>query len=345
MGQHELAIWNMVSTCLYCCLIYFYREFRFSLFFPLSYIELLAYSIFVSFKLGIDCGSLYYVIAVIPSLYLFNIGAKRQTRNLFPCVIISSLAAIGIVALNCLHFDIKHDFYVNLYFFSMDFRKVHSMWALLIAALFLTYLSICIFSELRSTNKKNKIAEDNLNFEKNHDNLTKILNRRCINSLIKDSETDKMLNMTNFAISIFDIDHFKDVNDTYGHHIGDEVLIKVTELCQEETNKIENIEFARWGGEEFLILFKNISKNEISSKSYSNFLDGLRKKIESTPFVCGDIKINLTLTFGLSYSTETGKSEKLINLADQRLMHGKQSGRNRVVDSGDYYIMKKDVSR
>lgn len=345
MGQNELAIWNMVSTCFYSCLIFFYREFKFSLFFPISYIELLAYSIFVSFKMGTDCGTLYYVIAVIPSLYLFNIGTKRKFHNLFLCEIVSSFAALGIVALNCLHFDYVHNFYADYHFFRLDFYKIHSMWALLSAALFLTYLSICIFSELRTTSRKNKIAEDNLNFEKNHDILTKILNRRCINSLVKESEADKMLNMTNYAVSIFDIDHFKDVNDTYGHLIGDEVLIKISELCQEEINKFENIEFARWGGEEFLILFKNISEKDIAEKSLSKFLTGLRKKIEETPFICGDIKINLTLTFGISYSTETGKSEKLINLADQRLMHGKQSGRNRVVDSGEFYIMKKDVLR
>lgn len=154
-----------------------------------------------------------------------------------------------------------------------------------------------------------------------HDTLTKIYNRSFFLDKLNDEMTASSRYKIPFSLIIFDIDHFKKFNDTYGHLKGDEVLIGVCEIVNLNIRKTDV--FARWGGEEFVILLPHttIQKAEILAQN-------LRKLIEKISL---DKINNITASFGIS-EYEVGDTEKtLIEKADKCLYRAKANGRNQVV--------------
>jgi len=151
----------------------------------------------------------------------------------------------------------------------------------------------------------------------NIDPLTQIFNRRALLEKLK----DKNLYQTNYSIIMIDIDKFKDINDTYGHNIGDSVL---KELSQIVTTLIRDRDiFARWGGEEFLVLANNIKLSEVEK-----IAEKIRKNIEEFSFLYVG---HITVSLGASSPRKLGDSfELVLENADKALYQAKDLGRNRV---------------
>jgi len=160
------------------------------------------------------------------------------------------------------------------------------------------------------------------------DPLTKIFNRLKFND-----ELEKNLNYVkrykeNLSIIMFDIDHFKKVNDFYGHDIGDEVLKILTNLIKMNIRKTDV--FARWGGEEFILLVPKTNV-EIAFE----LAEKLRKLIEKTDFP--KVK-NVTCSFGVC-EYNNNSTEKFLKNVDLALYKAKENGRNQVI----VYSDKNDV--
>lgn len=154
-----------------------------------------------------------------------------------------------------------------------------------------------------------------------HDMLTKIYNRSFFLDKLDDELTYSSRYQVPFSIVIFDIDHFKRFNDTFGHLKGDEVLVAVCDIVKLNIRKTDI--FARWGGEEFVILLPNtpIDKAEVLAQN-------LRKLIETLSLV--DVE-SVTASFGIS-EYKAGDVEKTIfHRADEALYKAKENGRNQVV--------------
>ena len=134
-----------------------------------------------------------------------------------------------------------------------------------------------------------------------------------------------------FGIALADIDHFKSVNDSYGHDIGDQVLKCVADTFTKSLRSGDWV--ARWGGEEFLFLFHDVHQHAFEA------CDRCRVEIENTPFVNEDgLRIDLTVSFGVvnvldedSKSTGRVSIERMIENADVLLYDAKRAGRNRTV--------------
>ena len=127
-----------------------------------------------------------------------------------------------------------------------------------------------------------------------------------------------------FCIILADVDKFKRVNDTFGHHTGDFVLQELVTILKENVRLEDSI--ARWGGEEFLFLL-----NAANLDSGVLVAEKLRKAIEDHIFQYEDIIIPVTMTFGVSTSGKDLDIKNLINKADENLYKGKHSTRNCVV--------------
>lgn len=123
-----------------------------------------------------------------------------------------------------------------------------------------------------------------------------------------------------------DLDHFKSINDTYGHDVGDEVLKKVAETLK--TSVREGDVVCRWGGEEIMIALFGIDKEGASSKA-----EMLRKEIESLAFSNPDLKV--TASMGISSSIDILNFDELYKRADKALYEAKSGGRNQVVIYSD----------
>lgn len=154
----------------------------------------------------------------------------------------------------------------------------------------------------------------------NTDALTGLKNRRAsyeyINNLVADNVA--------FDIVMCDIDKFKSVNDTYGHDVGDQVLLGVTaELKRFFENNKSTV--CRWGGEEFLIISEHNNKLD-------DLLRNCKSQIARQNFNASDTTFFVTMTFGVaSNSLEMKNVDDFIKIADENLYKGKNSGRNVIV--------------
>ncbi|PLX69654.1 MAG: hypothetical protein C0603_01615 [Denitrovibrio sp.] len=149
------------------------------------------------------------------------------------------------------------------------------------------------------------------------DPLTSVFNRRYFDEkLMSYFESNEI-----FSMILIDIDHFKKVNDTYGHDEGDRVLIELTQLLSANIRETDFL--ARWGGEEFSIVLKNSDK-----KSVVDIADKLRKITEQYDF---GFKKNITCSFGIAIREEGEEIDPVFKRADNALYEAKKQGRNRVV--------------
>lgn len=158
-----------------------------------------------------------------------------------------------------------------------------------------------------------------------YDDLTGSCNRRCFKSKITDYISGYHENTDIFSIALFDIDYFKQINDTYGHDIGDEVLRQFSLICEERVTKRDL--FARLGGDEFVMVLVNTKA--LQAQIILNELLRSICKIEIT--TSSDI-VRLTSSIGVAeVSKETLDGTELLNKADEALYQAKKQGRNQVV--------------
>ena len=129
---------------------------------------------------------------------------------------------------------------------------------------------------------------------------------------------------------LLDIDHFKKVNDTFGHHAGDEVLVKVAELLTHMVRGVDTV--ARFGGEEFAVLLP-----ETNRLGAAVLGERIRAAIEREQINVDGQYIPVTVSIGITtLAAEHVESiDQLLNIADQRLYLAKNSGRNRICVSDD----------
>lgn len=166
-----------------------------------------------------------------------------------------------------------------------------------------------------------RLADDKLKEMASTDALTGAFNRRRFNEAMQTEIARAKRYGTALTLFIFDIDHFKRINDTYGHPVGDQVLFK---LAVRVSSNIRDTDiFARWGGEEFTILATN------GDTHYPNILaEKLRKLIEAHPFA--DVG-KVTCSFGVTAYRAGDDQESFVKRADSNLYRAKESGRNCVV--------------
>ncbi len=161
-----------------------------------------------------------------------------------------------------------------------------------------------------------------LSLQASTDHLTKIINRMKFNILLEQKIKENKRTKIPISIVFFDIDNFKQVNDTYGHITGDEVLVTFAKTISENIRE-EDI-FSRWGGEEFIAILDNCNASDALQHA-----ETLRKVIANTSFPT--LQQRITCSIGVSEITETDDSDSIILRVDQALYRAKEEGRNRVV--------------
>ena len=155
------------------------------------------------------------------------------------------------------------------------------------------------------------------------DEMTGIPNRRYVFDILEKSflEIEKE-SKEHFATAIFDIDHFKNVNDTYGHAAGDEIIKKVSSIA---TSVISTPDiFGRIGGEEFLAVIFNNSKEHLQQ-----ICEKVRSTVENDETLFDNQKIRVTISGGVCFTDESTSVSDMVNKADERLYLAKKNGRNK----------------
>ncbi len=152
------------------------------------------------------------------------------------------------------------------------------------------------------------------------DSLTGVSNRRGLQQALLKGLAESRQGGKPLSLLMFDIDHFKSINDMHGHVVGDRVLSQLAWLVQENVRDTDL--FARWGGEEFVVLCRDTTLAQSAA-----FAEKLRRLIASYPFDGG---LSVTASFGVSILVDGGSPAALFSTADAALYEAKQNGRNRV---------------
>ena len=170
---------------------------------------------------------------------------------------------------------------------------------------------------------RNAITHDQLQKLAANDPLTGIFNRRFGLTRLKDELNRAIRNKTPIGVLMLDIDHFKKVNDTYGHLVGDKVLVSLSQTAKSALR--EGDVFLRYGGEEFLVILPGASQADVLEVS-----EKLRHLIEDTEIRHKEQVIRVTVSLGgTSYPEhDTLDMNALIHIADQKLYQAKELGRN-----------------
>ncbi len=183
---------------------------------------------------------------------------------------------------------------------------------------------VLAYDEIEKQKKELDSAYYKLDLLARKDPLTQLSNRRDflekVNTEMVRFERDKK----EFAFVLSDIDDFKSFNDKYGHDCGDFVLKKVSEVFSKTIRKQDAV--GRWGGEEFILLLPgSLADGAIK------IAEIIRKAISEQTYVYGDLKLSITMTFGVSIYDGSGDIDSCIKEADEALYLGKQKGKNCVI--------------
>jgi diguanylate cyclase (GGDEF)-like protein len=176
--------------------------------------------------------------------------------------------------------------------------------------------NICTFTEITTM----IIEKEELEKKAFVDELTNIANRAKFNQVLENELKKFKRYKEDLSLVMFDIDYFKNINDTFGHQVGDIILSSLSELVSSNIRDVDF--FARWGGEEFVILLPNTKL-----KSAVSFSEHIRVYIQEYLFT-QDIEV--TCSFGVSQINEDDSGESLLKKVDDALYLAKDRGRNRV---------------
>jgi len=156
------------------------------------------------------------------------------------------------------------------------------------------------------------------------DDLTGLPNRRPVIAQLEDFERR---DVPDYAIVLIDIDHFKTINDEYGHHCGDTMLQHVARFLREHFRESDMP--SRWGGDEFLVLMPSVPRRYLVP-----VLERLRSSVAAMGIECGDHEHHVTVSVGAAHGIAGETADECIAAADHALYRAKHEGRNRVVAVG-----------
>jgi diguanylate cyclase (GGDEF)-like protein len=158
------------------------------------------------------------------------------------------------------------------------------------------------------------------------DSLTECYNRRELDKKLEEQFSISKRYRKFFSLIMFDIDHFKNLNDSYGHDSGDKVLKELSLRIRKAIRTEDNI--FRYGGEEFVVILP-----ETDEQNAALLANRLRREISDTPFILNGEKVFVTSSFGVASSFDSNSPSEILKNADSLLYKAKNSGRNRVMSN------------
>lgn len=180
-----------------------------------------------------------------------------------------------------------------------------------------------VFSETSVSRQLLEELQD-LRTQSMRDPLTGLGNRRAAEQEFRRRMAELHRYGTPFCLLFADIDHFKQVNDTYGHDVGDRVLVMVGKTLRNALRGMDSV--ARWGGEEFLMILP-----QLDSQSLKQAAERLRIFVQSSPLHVGEGLLRVTVSVGGALAYEGDGLDSLVERADTAMYQAKQAGRNRIM--------------
>lgn len=306
---------NIISVACYLMSFLLIKKEKMTEYIVLAFVEITIHSFLAVISTGWDFSFQLYFIGCVGVVFFadyFSVHIGRRRIKGFGLSLTSIL--LYIISLLIVRF------YGSIYQLDDGLAFIGTICNSLIALGFATM----VFSLLT---RAATFYETELEKQANHDKLTGMKNRHYLVDHLGTIYTSR--NVESHWLAILDIDNFKGINDKYGHLCGDFVLRTVAEIITESCS--DHIA-CRWGGEEFLIVGADSGKDSESRNSVPSLLEDIRRNIAIKDFVYNDSTvIHLTVTIGVARYQSGQTVDEWINVADNRLYDGKQTGKNKVV--------------
>ncbi|MBR1861623.1 MAG: GGDEF domain-containing protein [Lachnospiraceae bacterium] len=284
----------------------------------MTFVEIAVQVIFGTFMLGWDVGFFMYVFAIIPLFFYLNLLHENTDRS----VLTPLFCSFGAIAV------FVSSFTVSIYFkpaFELSGSRVNLLFLFnsLLAILLLAAMSHFFIIERRYSLITMLEQNQKLDVEANIDPLTGLVNRRSMEKHLDGAMEDARNHGAHFSLIMGDIDFFKNINDTYGHEVGDEALKAVAKIFRNSVRDRDTV--CRWGGEEFLVLILG------SNEEATAVAERVRERIKDNVVIHGSKEIRFTITLGVTSYVPGRSVEELIDKADSNMYFGKNNGRDQVV--------------
>jgi len=305
-GAMPLVYLQVVTFVIYgCCYFISSRGYR-KLSIALTWFDLMGHSTIACLIVGVGSGFQYYSWILLPLLFT---NVQRSVRSKFVMAVLLSISYV------VLDWWLGH----TKPLLAVDPTALAGLRYFNIGCYFLA-LGILSVAHMRTVRE----AEQRLNTIASTDALTGLLNRRRMSDHLKLALVQARDDGRALAVIVLDIDHFKAINDRYGHGRGDQVIARVGQLLRESVREHDLV--ARWGGEEFLVLLPGAdvaaARETAERVRRAVILNLARDSSDQTP---------VTVTMGVAAWDRGESLEHTIDRADAALYKGKQAGRNRVV--------------
>lgn len=318
----SLMVWvDLAGIALYAGCIVLARYRRSGLLAGVIFTEMLGHAVFATRAVGCASGFQYYAWLIVP---LIGMSTLRN-RNV-------KLAIATIAALICIGIDIWCRNVEPLTVLppgTIQFLHVFNLAAYFLIVALLTF----IYAQTVAN------AERGLRKHATTDALTGLRNRRRLLELARSELARVRRSGTAVSLIIADIDHFKDINDRFGHATGDQVIVAIAQCLQQCVRQQDHT--ARWGGEEFIIVLPDIDLQGAHAAA-----ERMRERIGKLQLPADANTVRCTASFGVS-EWKHGRDEtfeQCLDRADAALYYAKQLGRNRVCLSPPPALTEHDVA-
>lgn len=313
-----LTTWQMVLICAACAIfwamILLLNQMGYTqAAFIAGILNSSAFSLVSTYLLGWTSGFYFTALLIVPIIFM-NSSLRLLFKSLLTSAIIALLLAVFFFSWgqNALWF-LEESVLYGLSAFNLAITAV----ILSITVHFLHSTAADAETALIHANKK-------LASLATTDPVTNLVNRRIILSRIEQEKERMQRGGKPFALIMLDVDHFKNINDQYGHGAGDFVLVNLAEMISVSIRKQDEV--ARWGGDEFLVLLP-----ETDLEGGKTVAEKIRTRINTVPFYYRDTLISVTATYGVGVCEPNAGIGNVIRKADQALYQGKQTGRDRII--------------
>ena len=318
-GITEMVVINGFSILIYVfCYIATKKGKNLRRIFDIIFFEMVIHSIIATMYIGIECGFMLYLIAVIPIGYYVTYSFREILQNVNPMIyVITAIVAFWATRIAQRFIPPKYNLgsiIIERLVYMLNYTAI----VVGIVAFCSTIVGKVIYLEAKQ-NLQNMALEELTK----RDPLTGLFNRRSIQERYELAEENK----EKYAVILGDIDDFKKINDTYGHNVGDEVLKIVSDVFKETVRSNDVV--CRWGGEEILVFLSSASKEQAVSVG-TRIIEHIRE-VEMQSF--DGQKFKVTMTLGVATSDEATEFNEAVRKADERLYVGKNAGKNRIISA------------
>lgn len=182
-------------------------------------------------------------------------------------------------------------------------------------------------NQVQSLQNKIKDLEDKLAItqkESDIDHLTGLLTRRAYTRYARKIDDNYNRNQVDYAVVFFDIDHFKKVNDDYGHDAGDAILATFAKVLSKSTRDLDIV--GRYGGEEFIAILHFDDEMELET-----YIKRVKSIVTDHKFKYNNLKIQITFSAGVTLRSKNKSYDKMVKKADELLYQAKNTGRNKII--------------